>query len=116
MAIQTRGRAHSSFKALLAATLLLGSVTVTSAAHAINAPKDKVVVEIDKRDLKTDAGVERVYSTLAHKAKASCTTAGAKPISQRMYEQKCAVKLLTSFVENIDNEKLNAYHYNMQTS
>ncbi len=114
MTMNTQTGANTFFKGLLVAAMIAGGGLITSSAHAINAPTQTVSVKIDMRDLKTEKGVERVYKTLSYKAKTSCTTSGAKPISQKIEERACTERLLTEFVENIDHERLNAYHARMQ--
>lgn len=86
------------------------SAAMTIPAHAISPQVEKVSVKIDARDLVTDRGVERVYKTLAKKAKNACDTSGTRGISVHLAEKACANQLLREFVETADNAKLTSYY------
>ena len=93
---------------------ILGAFSATAAmtipAYAISPQTEEVSVKIDARDLVTERGIERVYKTLAKKAKNSCETSGTRGIAENLAEKACAKELLREFVKNADSVKLTTYY------
>ena len=88
-----------------------GAFALTTPALA-NPAADIVTTTIDKRDLATEYGVERVYNALSRKAETSCERAGLVPMSIKRAEQACTRQLLEDFVSDVDNTSLTRYHVN----
>ena len=88
-----------------------GAFALTTPALASPAA-DIVTTTIDKRDLTTEYGVERVYNALSRKAETSCERAGLVPMSIKRAEQACTRQLLEDFVFDVDNGNLTRYHVN----
>lgn len=93
------------------ALIAVGAFALSTPALASPAA-DIVTTTIDKRDLTTEYGVERVYNTLSRKAETSCERAGLVPMSIKRAEQACTRQLLEDFVFDVDNGNLTRYHVN----
>jgi UrcA family protein len=100
----------SSARTLAILGTFSAAAVITIPAHAISPQTEEVSVKIDARDLVTERGVERVYKTLAKKAKTSCETSGTRGIADKSTEKLCAEELLREFVEDADNVKLTSYY------
>lgn len=100
----------SNFFRTAAATLAALSVTAIAApAFAGNATS--VSVAIDRADLESEAGLERVYYKLQRAANEACfLDSGPMPISQKVKAERCADGLMTNFLGQIDNDRLVAFH------
>ena len=105
----------NSARSLAILGALSATAAITAPAYAISPQTQEVSVKIDARDLATDRGVERVYKTLAKKAKSSCEISGTRGIEDKVAEKECAKALLRDFVESTDNVKLSSY-YALQTA
>ena len=88
-----------------------GAFALTTPALASPAA-DIVTTTIDKRDLATEYGVERVYKALTYKAETSCVTPGKVPLSVKKFEEDCTRQLLEDFIFDADNGNLTRYHVN----
>ena len=88
-----------------------GAFALTTPALASPAA-DIVTTTIDKRDLATEYGVERVYNALSRKAETSCESAGLVSLSVKRAEEACTRQLLEDFVFDADNGNLTCYHVN----
>ena len=91
--------------ALCALTLTVGAIPASAQINATT-----VNVRIMKYELSTKNGVSRVYKRLEKKARTSCETPGQKALSVRTADQKCATKLLDSFVADLANPRVTKYH------
>jgi len=92
------------------ALIACGAFALTTPALASSAYI--VTTTIDKRDLATEYGIERVYNALSRKAERSCERAGLVPMSIKRAEEACTRQLLEDFVFGVDNGDLTRYHAN----
>ena len=93
------------------ALIAVGAFALSTPALASPAA-DIVTTTIDKRDLTTEYGVERVYNALSRKAETSCERAGLVPMSIKRAEEACTRQLLEDFIFDADNGNLTRYHVN----
>jgi len=96
--------------ALLSCAVIAAAAFVPTAASASITGVDEVTTKIDKRDLKSDYGIKRVYKTLSRKADISCGVNDGASLSQRNAARTCAAHLLGSFVNDLNHQGLTQYH------
>lgn len=100
----------NTFKNTVILSLLAISPFTMIPAYAYTSPSSEVSIKIDQRDLQTPAGIERVYERLANKAESTCSDNGKRSLQSRALEKECTKVLLESFIVDLDNTTLTAYH------
>ncbi len=93
---------------LVAASLAL----LTTAAMPVAASAgmhQNVSVQIDRADLNSDAGAQRIVRRLQQTAENACqANEGMVNIKSRLAADSCVDRLMESFTQQINNEKLRA--------
>jgi len=100
----------NTFKNTVILSLLAISPFTMIPVYAYTSPSSEVSIKIDQRDLQTPAGIERVYERLANKAESTCSDNGKRSLQSRALEKECTKVLLESFIVDLDNTTLTAYH------
>jgi len=99
--------------ALLSCAVVAAAAFVPAAAHASTQPVQTVTTKIDLRDLQTNYGIQRVYKRLTRKADTSCGVRITAGIANLKASRDCAAVLLSSFIDDLDHDRLTVYHRNM---
>jgi len=102
--------ARSRVNILAAVVMTAGLAFSAIPANAYIPKSSKVEIKINAVDLETDRGVERVYAYMTSQAERSCESSSRTNIAVRQYEEACTASLLTSFVDDVNNDRLTAYH------
>lgn len=80
---------------------------VPAAAGTANA----VSVQINKADLTSEAGTQRIYFRLKQAAENACQAGeGRVALKQKLRSDACAQQLMDGFVMQINSKRLRAYH------
>lgn len=111
-----------SVKASLATVMAAGALFTALPAQAMVPNNSRVSIVVKTQDLETDAGIAKVYQEMTAKAQASCGEVGflnASPtrmtsLHEKYINKRCSVKLLSSFIRDLGNERLSAYHVTMK--
>ncbi len=99
-------------KTIKTLTIALASIGFLTAPMAASATiyTETVETRINKSDLLTEAGLQRVYRKLSNKAESQCQSNGLKPVSATRKAKKCAATLLNEFVMSVNHERLTEIH------
>lgn len=93
------------------ASLLIASTAAFAGLPAQAAQAQSVSVSINAADLKTDAGVKRVYFRLEQAAENVCqANEGPVSLKRRIAADTCFDQMMTGFVAQINNQKMAAQH------
>lgn len=111
-----------SVKASLATVMAAGLMFSALPAQAMGANNSRVSIVVNTQDLKTDAGIAKIYQAMTIKAQTSCEEAGflnASPtrmtsLHEKHINKRCSAKLLSSFIRDLGDERLSAYHVTMK--
>ena len=101
-------------KPLITAGLMAGLMfSVSAQAGAIPKSNNVVTFTVDIRDLQTERGIVKVYSQLSKRAWNACRTNGPQSLRSKRASEVCAVNLLGSFIDNMNNQEVTRYHERM---
>ena len=93
---------------LIAASLALISTAAMPMAASAGTSQN-VAVKIDRADLNSDAGAQRVIRRLQNSAENACqANEGPTNIKHRISADRCVDRLMKSFTEQVNNERLRA--------
>ena len=86
-----------------------------AAMPAYAGTSDAVSVQINKADLMSEAGTQRIYYRLKQKAETACqANEGRVSIKQKVAADKCAVRLINGFVTQLNNQRMTAFHQDLK--
>ncbi len=86
------------------------SFAVIAVAPA-QATQETVAVKVDRAELASDAGTQRVYRTLERKAENLCgANEGFLRLEQRISSKACVSAMMDNFVRQLESGKLAALH------
>ncbi len=100
---------------ILATTLLLTAGFAGPASAGTTKPTE-VRTTINIEDLKTQAGVEKVYQELRETAEDSCRVNGPNTLSNRIFERNCENRLMNDFIKDVNHSGLSTYHKIQKTA
>jgi len=95
---------------LVAVAMSAGLAFSAIPANAYIPKSSKVEIKINAVDLESDRGIQRVYSYLTDQAEQACESPGRSSIATRQFEKTCTEGLLSSFIEDVNDERLTNYH------
>lgn len=96
---------------LITTGFILGAcLTVTTTASAGFVKSNTITTTIKKADLNTQADIVRTYNKLSEIALESCESSSQATLQEKVFQRRCAVRLLDDFVENTDHAGLTQYH------
>ncbi|PHR59291.1 MAG: hypothetical protein COA43_09135 [Robiginitomaculum sp.] len=105
-------------KASLATVMAAGLMFSALPAQAMVFNNSRVSIVVKTQDLKTDAGIAKVYQAMTVKAQTSCEEAGflnasstrMTSLREKYANKRCSTRLLSSFIRDLGDERLRAYH------
>ena len=95
---------------LAAAALSVGLAFSAIPANAYIPKSSKVEITINAVDLESERGIQRVYNYLTDQAEQACESPGRTTIAVRQFEKNCTAGLLSSFIDDVNDERLTNYH------